>query len=137
MLYSTQSQTHYNDPFISPLHHLEIIINHKLRQGIYQQIKIIHPFIVLLQQEPLDIQINNTHKEVIYTQITTTNIGIQLFIDRSGFDNRIRVTVYSPILGYTARPVGSLDIYTVYIGELEGINTALGLLIQNQHHSRI
>ncbi|KUL81545.1 hypothetical protein ZTR_10067 [Talaromyces verruculosus] len=134
-LHSTRSHAHRNDPFTSPLHRLETTIDRKLGRGVCRRIETIHPFVVPPWWEPPDMQIDDTREEAIHTQTTTT--GIQLFTDGSGFDGGIGAAAYSPILGYAARPIGSSDTHTVYAGELEGIDAALGLLIRNQQHSGI
>jgi ribonuclease HI len=81
------------------------------------------------------MRIDDTREDAIRAQTTTTT-GMQFFTDGSGFNNGIGAAAYST-LGYIARPVGSSDTHTVYAGELEGIDAALSLMIQNQHHSDV
>ncbi|RAO74378.1 uncharacterized protein BHQ10_010390 [Talaromyces amestolkiae] len=132
-LHSTRTHAHQNDPFTSPLHRLEAVIDRKLRRGICHWIETIHLFVVPLWWESPDMRIDDTREDAVNAQ-TTTKTGLQFFTDGSGFNNRISGAVYSPTLGYVARLVGSSETHTVYTSELEGIDAALSLLIWNQHH---
>ncbi|EED12707.1 hypothetical protein TSTA_052300 [Talaromyces stipitatus ATCC 10500] len=63
--YHVRGQAHRNDPYTSPLHRLETVINRKLGRDTTQRIETIYPFVVPPWWEPPEARIDNTREEAI------------------------------------------------------------------------